>query len=363
MTRARKPLAVDAPPRLKDNDAHPLSQLVRDVPEIPPLSEIALARVHRSLMEASRPRRGRLVAYGLRTSLVVALLLVGASVGAAAVLSVRWLESKRAPAALPSATPAPLAHKASSHPRRAKPLSKFAEAPAALAPTEAPPMEASPAALPPRARFAPVVTSRPRADSRAPRAEAAVSDPAVSPPPARADAFGSAAPASALAQEGAQLAEALRALRRAERSSAIFALRRYLRNHADGYFRQEAEVALLTALVDAGAHDEAKAQLAEVPSALQAAPALRLLRAELAFDDRCQEAAPLFNEALSRLPAGPLRERALYGAAMADWRCGDRARGLTRMRQFLSQYPASTRAANVKAHLLHAQNLNLSPEK
>ena len=154
---------------------------------------------------------------------------------------------------------------------------------------------------------------------------------------------------TAVEEQAAAMSGALRLLRAGERQPAIEQLRLYVQRFPRGAFAEEAQVALISALVENGAHGEAEAALNQVKGSASASPTIRLLRAELGFASVCAAPLGLFEDVLATAPA--LRERALYGAAMANQRCGDRLRAKKLMHEFLTAFPHSPRTRSIADHL------------
>lgn len=334
--------SADGPARLRRDPltAPVVAKLVKALPQEQELSEFQLARVHRNLMAPVRTGRGRLY-FGVRATVLASLLIVAASVGAAAAMvSVRWFHRSET-LVKPAASPARPSGKAK--PRRwarvvePTPIATLvAERVATPAPTAAVPVARS---KPPEV----VVPQEPQVTSRGSSAFATKLGrpvPGLAPP--------NATP-SAVEEEAAAMSGALRLLRAGDRTAAIEQLRLYVQRFPKGAFAEEAQVALVSALVETGAHTEAEAALNKVTGGASASPALRLLRAELEFASVCAAPLRLFEDVLAKAPA--LRERALYGAAMANARCGDRARGQRLMHEFLKAFPQSPRRHSVENHL------------
>jgi hypothetical protein len=330
---------IEAEPlRCKQDVASPLANLLNALPQEPPLSQIALARVHRRVLKTARaPRRGAV--RGLRWATMVALLMLGATAGVAGTMvGVRWLRPATQAVSDPPASASP-----NVQPQRRR--TRVAPvAPPVVEPAVAP--EALPAEQPQPAAQVP----RPRAVVRAPLASASgVAPAAIEPEPAPS----ALAMASTPLQEEARLvASALGALRGGQRTQAIAQLQGYLRSHPAGAFVEEAHVALVTAFVDGKQHDQARRLLEQSQGQFASSPTLQLLQAELSFDADCEVAKARLEQLVnvSGLPQAA-RERVAYGAAMAQWRCGTRSLGQARLERFLVEFPNSRRVENVRQHL------------
>lgn len=331
-----------APARLKTRGDTPLASLVQALAEETPLSDVTLARIQRAVRAKARTRRRRPGTLGLRFGTVALLLVLGATVGAATtVISVRWLRPHVRTLNLTKTPPLP--------PVRPLRLARATPSPpeALALRADEPLVQALPPAAAPRPARKAAVTRHAWRPEEEPR------EPEVAPAPL------SAPEPSFVQKEAALVTQALQTMRRGENAAAIAQLQGYLAAHPSAAFRDEAELALATALIDARRLEEAR-QLLHTTRA--ASPALHVLRGELAFFTNCAEAAKAFSKALEAPGLSrPHRERAHYGAAMAALQCHHHREARQLMQSFLHAFPRSPHAPNVRGHLANIENPATSP--
>jgi tetratricopeptide (TPR) repeat protein len=196
-----------------------------------------------------------------------------------------------------------------------------------------------------QARKAPPVQLALRAPAVVTRTMAVPTAPSPAPEPA--------SPSGASA-EAVILRAALTALHRNDDPAAALALLdQYDARFPEGTLRGEATLARARSLRELGRDDELlrlleRMSFADVPRATE----LRVLRGELRLTRR------RFADALADFEAGlvagapdPIVERALFGRASSRSRLGDADGARADLRRYLERFPASPRAAEVRARL------------
>jgi hypothetical protein len=289
-------------------DATPLDRriagLFAALPEPAPLADVARQRVARRLRSRST-RRADLM--------LLRLIVVGVGIGMAGAAAAQWTThhffgTQRE--LLPPRTPA----------------------------VERPPLVPQPS-----------LPAWPQAQ-RAAEAPALTSEQAVTPAP-----VGTAlpVPSSRLGREAASLEAALSALRSGSKGSAARALSRidhHLREFPRGTLELEARMARVDALLLLGRRQEAKRELAGLPSEnVGRNRELRLIRAELRADEDCRAALADFQALLEQPLPGAWQERALFGRGACLLRLGDTAGAERDFARYLEQFPSGRFAEQIRA--------------
>jgi hypothetical protein len=221
------------------------------------------------------------------------------------------------------------------------------------------PLEASPPPVPP----AVAADERPSAPVEAPNnlrrggaaAQRAATVVPPSPPVVAAPASSPLEPSpSGPAAEATMLRAALAALNRDRNpAAALSSLDRYDARFPSGMLRGEATLARARSLRELGRDDELLALLEHTSfDGVARGAELRVLRGELRMTrGRFAQALDDFQAVLAAGGPGSVQERALFGLASCRTRLGDEAGARAELRRFLEQFPASARAAEVRAAL------------
>jgi hypothetical protein len=307
---------------------------------------------------------------GLRFAPAAAILAFGATVGATvALVSVKVLAPAfTAPADEPEEAASPRRARARRlHALRETDREGAAQVVAQGAPQEPPQPAAQeppqPAAQEPARPAAPVILeAAPAEPERTVPAAPAAHEPgadrprrSAAPLPTSARPGGSANPH--LAEETAFMERALSALHDGTGpDAATAALRAYLARYPHGTFRQEAELALVDALVTAGRISEAHAALESLAARQGGLTAdLRVLRAELMPSSRACEALDDLDNVIASVTRGPLLARALFARADRRGACGDATGARHDLEEYQRRFPAGPRAAEVARSLGRAR--------
>ena len=279
---------------------------LRDARDLAAPSDARLARVGERLMTEREPRSAR-TAWAF-AAVLVALLVVGGTVGAARGSLRRWAERRWVSVSRGEASAPP--------PRRGHAVRAALASPASVVEPAAAVQPASePLASPPTSiAAAPSSLAEVTRTDRGRRAHAA-----------------ERAHEEASFVEARILARAFHALRTEhDAAAALRDLDEHARRFPGGALDTEARLARVEALIALGRSSEALALLERWPGN-GAAPtrAVRLARGELLADDgRCLEAARDFDAVVVRSDADAVGERALYRRAACDLRARDTRRTL-----------------------------------